>query len=355
MPDKPAGWLVAVARRRAVDRQRREATLTRHLPLLVTDETVAGPEPDEDAIGDDRLRLIFTCCHPALAVDAQVALTLRFVAGLTTGEIARLFLVPKATMAARLTRAKRKIAGAAIPFRVPAESEVPARIRSVLAVVYLIFTEGYRATAGAELIREDLAAEAIRLGRILHRLVADDAEVGGLLALMLLQHARRRARVVDGALVRLGDQDRTRWDHDEIAEGLALLAAAPGPAPGGYRLQAMIAAQHALARRAADTAWPVIADLYARLEELTGSPVVRLNRAVAVAEAAGPEAALGLLDGLDDRLPHHHQLPAARAELLVRLGRPAAAVPEYDRAIALVGTDVERAFLIERRRAAAGG
>jgi RNA polymerase sigma-70 factor (ECF subfamily) len=356
VPDRPMGWLVAVARRRAVDRQRRETTLHRYLPLLAGDDTVPGPEPaDDDGIGDDRLRLIFTCCHPALATEAQVALTLRFVAGLRTPEIARLFLVPPATMAARLTRAKRKIAGAGIPFSVPAEADRAARMRSVLAVVYLIFTEGYRATAGADLIREDLAAEAIRLGRLLHRLIGDD-EVTGLLALMILQHARRASRTDGGALVRLPEQDRSRWAGDEIAEGLALLAAPPGSyrRPGPYRLQALIAAEHARAARAADTDWPAIAGLYDLLEQVTGSPVVRLNRAVAVAEAAGPERGLALLDGLDDRLPGNHQLPAARAELLCRLGRGADAVHEYDRALALVGTDVERAFLSARREAAAG-
>jgi RNA polymerase sigma-70 factor (ECF subfamily) len=224
----------------------------------------------------------------------------------------------------------------------------------VLVIVYLIFTEGYRATAGAELIREDLAVEAIRLGRLLHRLVGDEPELTGLLALMLLQHARREARVMDGVLVRLGDQDRSLWRRDEIEEGMDLLADGPAAAAGAYRLQALIAAEHARAARAEDTAWPVIASLYARLEELTGSPVVRLNRAVAVAEAAGPGEALALLDGLEARLPRHHQLPAARAELLRRLGRRDAALTEYDRAIALVGTDVERAFLTARRAEVAG-
>jgi len=349
VPERPAGWLAAVARRRAVDRRRREATLNRYLPLLITDEVQAGPEPDDDPIGDDQLRLIFTCCHPALGLEGQIALTLRFVAGLGTAEIARLFLVSRATMAARITRAKKKIAGAGIPFRVPAAGELPARTRSVLTTVYLIFTEGYRATAGEQLIRAELAAEAIRLGRLLHRLLSDDPEVAGLLALMLLQHARRRARLAGGRLVLLPEQDRSLWDTGEIAEGLALLAGRPAC---DYVLQARIAAEHALASRAEDTSWPAIAALYARLEERTGSPVVRLNRAVAVAEADGPEPALRLLAGLDARLPDHHQLPATRAELLLRLGRPAAAVEEYDRALALVGTVVEREFLAGRRRAA---
>ncbi|GAA3727749.1 sigma-70 family RNA polymerase sigma factor [Plantactinospora mayteni] len=352
IPDQPAGWLRAVARRRALDFRRREATRARYLPLLAVDETIGVPDLDDAApIADDRLQLIFTCCHPAVTVEAQVALTLRYVAGLTTGEIARLFLVPKTTMAARLTRAKKKIAEAGIPFRVPDEAELPSRISSVLATIYLIFTEGYRATAGTELIREDLAAEAIRLGRLLHELIRPEPEVAALLALMVLQHARRHTRVVDGRLVRLADQVRSRWRWDEIAEGLEVLDRhRPDGQPGRYRLQALIAAAHAVALHPDQTAWPAIAELYEDLERLTGSPVVRLNRAVAVAETAGPEDALALLDGLDQHLPLNHQLHATRAELLRWMGRNAAALPEYDRAIELAGTEVERNFLLARRR-----
>jgi RNA polymerase sigma-70 factor (ECF subfamily) len=346
-PRNPAGWLLTVARRKALDRLRHEASVVRRLPLLVTDEAAYEPEPADSAIPDERLRLIFMCCHPALAVEARVALTLRCVAGLTTAEIARLFLVSEPTMAARITRAKKKIAAAGIPFRVP-EDPAP-RLTAVLAVVYLIFTEGYAPTAGERLVRDGLAAEAIRLGRILAELVPGDPEVRVLLALMVLQHARRDARVdVRGGLVLLGDQDRSRWRWDEIEGGLSLLAGRGAATP--YRLQALIAAEHAKARRAADTDWPAIARLYTELDELTQSPVVRLNRAVAVAEAEGPEAGLALLD--DVHLPRHHRLPATRAELLCRLGRYAEALAAYDQALDLVGTDAERTFILARRAAA---
>ena len=353
-PDNPAGWLRTAARRRALDRLRREATVLRRLPLLVTDEVTDDPADRADGGGplrDDRLRLVFTCCHPALAVESRVALTLRCVAGLSTTEIARLFLVSEPTMGARLTRAKKKIAAARIPFRVPRGDELPARLDGVLAVVYLVFTEGYAATSGDRLIRADLAGEAIRLGRLLVELMPDEPEVTALLALMLLHHARRDARLDgDGRLVLLDRQDRGRWHRDEIAEGRALIAGSALDGP--YALQAAIAAVHASAGHAADTDWPAIADLYAELDRRTGSAVVRLNRAVAVAQVAGPAAGLALLDGLDDRLPRHHRLPATRAELLHRLGRDAEAVDAYDRALALVGTDAERAFLRERRAVA---
>ena len=338
VPRRPGGWLLTVARRRAADRRRRAETEARHRPSLIIGERGGGA---------GELPVIFACCHPALALPAQVALTLRFVGGLTVPEIARLFLVSPATMAARITRAKQKIREAGIPLRVPAG---PERTAGVLAAVYLIFTEGYRATAGDRLIREELAAEAIRLGRLLCRRLPGEPEATALLALMLLQHARRRARIRDGRLVRLPEQDRSRWDAAEIAEGLALLER---PAPAGeYRLQALIAAGHALAAEPADTDWPVIAGLYARLEELTGSPVVRLNRPVAVAEADGPAAGLELLAGLDPLLPRHHHLPAARGELLLRLGRHREAAAAFGRALELAGTRPERDFLAARLRAA---
>ncbi|WP_307845489.1 DUF6596 domain-containing protein [Planomonospora sp. ID67723] len=362
-PGNPPAWLLTTARRRALDRLRRGALAVRKLPLLIVDD----PDPPP-AIPDERLRLIFTCCHPALSLDARVALTLRCVGGLTTREIARMFLVPEATMAARITRAKKKIAQAGIPYRVPAGPELAERRSGVLATVYLIFTEGYAATGGGRLIRADLASEAIALGRMLRELLPADPEVDGLLALMLCHHARRDARLgPSGELVRLPDQDRSRWHREEILEALSLLAAAPcrggrtpgrtGPEgasggerfPGPYLLQAAIAAEHATAVRAEDTGWPAIARLYGELEQITGSTVVRLNRAVAVAEASGPEAGLELLEGLDRELGHHHLLHATRAEFLRRLGREREALDAYGRALEVVGTDPERAFLLSRR------
>jgi RNA polymerase sigma-70 factor, ECF subfamily len=351
VPDNPAGWLLTTARRKATDWLRREATLARKLPLLVVDEVAEAPDLDIDAIADERLRLICMCCHPALSHEASVALTLRLVAGLQTREIARLFLVSETTMAARLTRAKRKIAASAIPFRVPERAELPARLARVCSVTYLLFTEGYAATKGPDLLRGELCDEAIRVQRIVVELAPDDSEAVGLLALMLLQHARRDARVDAGTLVRLADQDRGRWVRADVDEGLAVLRRAAGlaRAPGPYTVQAAIAAEHMRAATAADTDWAAIARLYGQLERLTGSPVVRLNRAVAVAEAEGAAAGLALLDGLEELLPRHHRLPATRAELLRRLGDHTGAVAEYDRAIERVGTAAERAYLISRR------
>ena len=357
VPDNPAAWLLTAAHRRALDRLRREDNEQRRLPLLVTD-AVPQDEPDPGVVGDERLRLLFACCHPALSADARAALMLRFVAGLKTAEIARLFLVTEPTMAARLTRAKAKMAMAGIPLRRPDAADLSARLDVVLKVVYLLFTEGYRATAGAELTRPQLAAEAIRLGYLLGELLPGEDETVALLALMIFQHARRDARVDDqGRLVRMADQDRSRWRQDEIDHGRELLARLQ-PRQGAtregdhvarsdYHLQALIAAEHSTAG-APD--WQRIAQLYAELERRTGSPVVRLNRAVAIAEAGSPEAALSLLEGLDAVLPANHFVPTARAELLLKIGRRAEAASAFDEALRLVRTDIERAHL-ERRRA----
>jgi len=359
VPGRPEAWLLTAARRKAMDRLRREATLARKLPLLVVPESEPshadldegsdeGSEVTEvTTIPDERLRLLFTCCHPALSLQARVALTLRLLGGLTTAEIARAFLVPDATMAARLTRAKKKIAAAGIPYRVPADAELPERLSSVLAVLYLVFNEGYSASSGDTPIRYELCEEAIRLARVVVALMPDEPEARALLALVLLQHARRDARLDRaGRLVLLPDQDRSRWDAGQIAEGLALLADTRRPtAIGPYRLQAAIAAEHCRAARAADTDWPAITGLYESLERLTGSPVVRLNRAVAVAEVSGPGPALALLHGLDTRLPAFHLLPATRADLLRRLGRNAEAREEYARALDLAGNAADREFL----------
>lgn len=351
VPDNPAAWLLTTARRKATDRLRREATLARKLPLLVVDDVVEAPDVDVDAIPDERLRLICTCCHPALSHEASVALTLRLVAGLHTREIARLFVVGESTMAARITRAKRKIAASAIPFRVPDRDAFPERLARICAVTYLLFTEGYAATNGADLVRPGLCDEAIRVQRLVVELAPNDAESAGLLALMLLQHARRDARIDAGALIPLSEQDRRRWRRAEIDEGGAWLrrAAETDPVPGSYTLQAAIAAEHARAATADATDWTAIARIYIQLERLTGSPVVRMNRAVAVAEAEGAAAGLAVLDGLEELLPRSHRLPATRAELLRRLGERERAVAEYDRAIERVGTVAERAYLTTRR------
>ncbi|WP_116453506.1 RNA polymerase sigma factor [Blastococcus litoris] len=347
VPPSPAGWIVTTARNRAVDRLRRESTRTdryRQAALLHDDTPTAD---EEGPVPDDRLRMVFTCCHPALSTPAQVALTLRLLGGLTTAEIAAAFLVPEATMAQRLVRAKAKIRDARIPYRVPREAELPDRLPPVLAVVYLVFTEGHSASSGDRLVREDLCAEAIRLGRLLTELMPDEPEVTGLLALMLLTDARRPARVgPDGELVLLADQDRGLWDRSLIAEGQDLVRAClRRNRPGPYQLQAAINAVHS---DPGPTDWRQVLALYDQLLVVAPSPVVALNRAVAVAEVRGPAAALSLVDALDlDRLDVFH---AVRADLLRRLGRSPEAAEAYTTAIARSGNETERRFL--RRRLA---
>jgi RNA polymerase sigma-70 factor (ECF subfamily) len=355
IPDRPGAWLTTTARNRAIDLLRREkvgAAKLREVAVMSLRDEPEPPASDESGVPDDRLRLMFTCCHPALSLEARVALTLRTLAGLTTAEIARAFLSSEPTMAKRLVRAKQKIQHAGIPYRVPPAHLLPERLPSVLGVLYLLFNEGYSASAGADLIRVGLSAEAIRLGRVLISLMPDEPEAAGLLALMLLQDSRRSARVdAAGDLVTLEEQDRTRWEAASIAEGIAVLDAALRRRQAGpYQLQAAIAACHATAATAADTDWAQIALLYQELGRFLPTPVVELNRAVAVGMADGPAAGLALVSELETsgKLTGYHLLPATRADLLRRLGRAREAAEAYREALTLAPTDSERRYLTRR-------
>jgi RNA polymerase sigma-70 factor, ECF subfamily len=358
IPEFPRGWIVQTARNKAIDRLRRTARFEEPLdPHLVEDGLGPSVQPpgDPEDIADDRLRLIFTCCHPALAFDAQVALTLRTLCGLGTDEIARAFLVPPSTMAQRLVRAKRKIREARIPYVVPGAPDIETRLDAVLTVIYLVFTEGYAPTGGASLVRTDLCAEAIRLARLMRNLMTPrvPSEVLGLLALMLLHDARRGARVDDaGSLVVLEQQDRSRWNREQINEALPLVETALRGGPGSFALQAAIAALHCQAPRAEDTDWRQIVQLYDVLQRLQPSPIIALNRAVAVAIVSGPQAALAMIDELlaCGDLDRYHPVHVARADLLERLGRASEAAASYERALALATNDIERRFISGRLR-----
>ncbi len=357
IPDSPAAWIIQTARHKAIDRLRRQNSFQEKVQSYAYElpTTTEQPELDTGEIPDDRLRLIFTCCHPALAPEAQVALTLRTLCGLETDEIARAFLVPSPTMAQRLVRAKRKIRDAKIPYKVPETGDMSARIDAVLVVIYLIFNEGYISTRGETLVRADLCAEAIRLARLIRMLMAPyvPEEATGLLALMLLHDSRRDARVDEaGDLVVLEEQDRTRWNHEQISEALPLVGESMRREPGPYALQAAIAAEHCQAARAEETDWPQIARLYNLLERVQPSPIVSLNRAVAVAMVNGPEQGLALIDELiaTGNLDDYHLLHAARADLLRRLGSTAEAAKSYEFALTLVTNESEKRFLERRLR-----